>query len=182
MPASSVIRVAFFALGAAVGGGTVVAINASKKKEALVRATASTTQALPPTGNGPLVEVGLTGNPRLSQAAGAAAALAVGPVLKYGNPGTYDTLMAAISVNEQYRLLLYVPGPIFDQLVRRAYIAGYDRRLRHPSWVSSTSSFFPTPPSADKEIFTITVSLPPDGRTFDTRLSWEIPRRGSYPR
>jgi endonuclease G, mitochondrial len=136
MPASSVIRVAFFALGAAVGGGTVVAINASRKKEALVRATASTTQALPPTGNGPLVEVGLTGNPRLSQAAGAAAALPVGPVLKYGNPGMYDTLMATISVNEQYRLLLYVPGPIFDQLVRRAYIAGYDRRLRHPSWVS----------------------------------------------
>jgi endonuclease G len=101
MPASSLIRVAFFALGAAVGGGTVVALNASRKKEALVRATASTTQALPPTGNGPLVEVGVTGNPRLSQAAGAAAALAAGPVLKYGNPGMYDTLMAAISSNEQ---------------------------------------------------------------------------------
>jgi endonuclease G len=100
MPASSVIRVAFFALGAAVGGGTVVAINASRKKEALVRATASTTQALP-TGNGPLVEVGVTGKPRLSQAAGAAAALAAGPVLKYGNPGMYDTLKATISFNEQ---------------------------------------------------------------------------------
>ena len=35
------------------------------------------------------------------------------------------------------------PGPIFDQLVRRAYVAGYDRRLRHPAWVSSSS----TPPS-----------------------------------
>jgi hypothetical protein len=89
MPASSVIRVAFFALGAAVGGGTVLAINASRKKDTLVRATAGTTQALPPTGNGPLVEVGVTGDPRLSsQAAGAA-----GPVLKYGNPGTYDTLL-----------------------------------------------------------------------------------------
>jgi hypothetical protein len=95
MPASSIIHAAFFALGAAVGGGTVVAISASRKKEALVRA-----QALPPTGNGPLVEVGVTGNPRLSQAAGASAALAVGPVLKYGNPGMYDTLMATISVNE----------------------------------------------------------------------------------
>lgn len=80
----------------------MVAISASRKKEALVRATASTTQALPPTGNGPLVEVGVTGNPRLSQAAGASPALAVGPVLKYGNPGMYDTLMATISVNEQH--------------------------------------------------------------------------------
>jgi hypothetical protein len=99
MPASSVIRVAFFALGAAVGGGAVVAINSSRKKEALVRATASTTQALPPTG--PLVEVGVTGDPRLSQAAGVSATLGAGPVLKYGNPGMYDTLIATISVDGQ---------------------------------------------------------------------------------
>ncbi len=33
----------------------------------------------------------------------------------------------------------YVPGPICDQLVRRAYVAGYDRRLRHPAWVGSIS-------------------------------------------
>ena len=102
MPASSIIHAAFFALGAAVGGGTVVAISASRRKEALVRATASTTQAQPPTGNGPLVDVGVTGNPRLSQATGASAALAVGPVLKYGNPGMYGTLMATISVNERH--------------------------------------------------------------------------------
>ncbi|KAI0282150.1 hypothetical protein BGY98DRAFT_912686 [Russula aff. rugulosa BPL654] len=113
MPASSVIRVAFFALGAAVGGGAVVVINSSRKKEALVRATASTTQALPPTGTGPLVEVGVTGDHRLSQAAGVSTALGAGPVLKYGNP-----------------------GPIFDQLVRRVYVAGYDRRLRHPAWTA----------------------------------------------
>jgi hypothetical protein len=115
MPASSVIRVAFFALGAAVGGGTVVAINASRKKEALVRATASTTQTLPPTSNGPLVEVGVTGSPRLTQAAGAAAALAAGPVLKYGNPGMYDTLMATISVNEQ-RLMAMCQAPFSTNL------------------------------------------------------------------
>lgn len=95
MPASSVIRVAFFALGAAVGGGTVVAINASRKKEALVRTGASTTQVLSPTGNGPFVEVGVTGSPRVSQAVGATAAL---PVLKYGNPGMYDRPFATISV------------------------------------------------------------------------------------
>ncbi|KAH9951504.1 hypothetical protein B0H21DRAFT_818535 [Amylocystis lapponica] len=28
------------------------------------------------------------------------------------------------------------PGPIADQLVRKAYVAGYDRRLRHPSWTA----------------------------------------------
>ena len=26
-------------------------------------------------------------------------------------------------------------GPITDQLVRKAYVAGYDRRLKHPAWV-----------------------------------------------
>ena len=74
MPATSIVRAAFFALGAAVGGGTVAAINASKKREDL-RPSASATQP-----NLPLVEVGVTG---LS----AGAATAAGPVLKHGNPG-----------------------------------------------------------------------------------------------
>jgi hypothetical protein len=29
-----------------------------------------------------------------------------------------------------------LPGPIADPLVRQAYVAAYDRRLRHPAWVS----------------------------------------------
>lgn len=179
MPASSFIRAAFFALGAAVGGGTVVAINASRKKEALAKAT---TQALPPTGNGPFVEVGVTG-PRLSQT-GAAAALAAGPVLKYGNPGMYDTLKAANSV-KRIRLIFanLPPGPIFDQLVRRAYVAGYDRRLRHPAWVSSSPqsrpSFFCPPSAAYKEINVFLAAFSLDGRTFDTCFPWEIAGRGS---
>ncbi|KAH9857817.1 hypothetical protein C2E23DRAFT_720275 [Lenzites betulinus] len=28
------------------------------------------------------------------------------------------------------------PGPVSDILVRRAYVAGYDRRLRHPAWTA----------------------------------------------
>ncbi|KAI0822611.1 hypothetical protein BC628DRAFT_1326666 [Trametes gibbosa] len=28
------------------------------------------------------------------------------------------------------------PGPVSDVLVRRAYVAGYDRRLRHPAWTA----------------------------------------------
>ncbi|KDQ60592.1 hypothetical protein JAAARDRAFT_125516 [Jaapia argillacea MUCL 33604] len=27
-------------------------------------------------------------------------------------------------------------GPVTDQLVRQAYVAGYDRRLRHPAWTA----------------------------------------------
>lgn len=32
-------------------------------------------------------------------------------------------------------------GPVTDQLVRKAYVAGYDRRLRHPAWVCHTVLF-----------------------------------------
>ena len=81
MPASSIIHAACFALGAAVGGGAIVAINASKKREALAQASSQKGPNLP------IVEVGVTGDPRLS----AGAATAVGPVLKYGNPGTHPT-------------------------------------------------------------------------------------------
>ena len=73
MSTSTLLRATFFALGAAVGGGAVAVLNASKKKEA-----PSATQVSPP-----LVEVGITGDPRFS----ARATTAVGPVLKYGNPG-----------------------------------------------------------------------------------------------
>ena len=182
MPASSVIRVAFFALGAAVGGGAVVAINSSRKKEALVRATASTTQALPPTGTGPLVEVGVTGDPRLSQAAGVSTALGAGPVLKYGNPGMYDMLMAIISVDEQEdKLSMCYQVPFstnlcaermsLDMTVACGTLHG-SVPVQPPSALSSLSSvllFFL--PSADKR-------YTPDGRTFDTRFSWEIARGG----
>jgi len=27
------------------------------------------------------------------------------------------------------------PGPIADPIIRKAYVAAYDRRLRHPAWV-----------------------------------------------
>jgi hypothetical protein len=31
--------------------------------------------------------------------------------------------------------IVILPGPGADQLMRKAYVAGYDRRLRHPTWV-----------------------------------------------
>lgn len=37
-------------------------------------------------------------------------------------------------------------GPVSDQLVRKAYFAAYDRRLRHPAWVrNSLMSLFCMP-------------------------------------
>ncbi|KAH9030707.1 hypothetical protein EDB85DRAFT_1420036 [Lactarius pseudohatsudake] len=106
MPTTTLLRATFFALGAAVGGGAVAVLNASKKKEAvaLPGVPSSPTQVRPP-----LVEVGVTGDPRIA----APATTAIGPVLKYGNP-----------------------GPIPDQLVHQAYVAAYDRRLRHPAWTA----------------------------------------------
>ena len=89
MPASSLVRAAFFALGAAVGGGAVAALNASKKKDSSSSSTAVTARStgsnipkqLP---NLPVVDVGVTGEPRFSAGVATAGDL----ILKYGNPGT----------------------------------------------------------------------------------------------
>ncbi|KAH9981468.1 hypothetical protein BGW80DRAFT_335064 [Lactifluus volemus] len=108
MPTSSLIRATFFALGVVAGGGAVAVLNASKKTKSTspaTIATSGTTQATVP-----LVELGVAGDARLSPVV---AQTAVGPVLKYGNP-----------------------GPISDQLVRKAYVAAYDRRMRHPAWTA----------------------------------------------
>ncbi|EIN07666.1 hypothetical protein PUNSTDRAFT_103730 [Punctularia strigosozonata HHB-11173 SS5] len=59
----------------------------------------------------PVVSVGPTGSAKILNAGAAAGILE--PVLKYGNP-----------------------GPISDQLIRKAYVAAYDRRLRHPAWTA----------------------------------------------
>ena len=41
--------------------------------------------------------------------------------------------------------LFLLLGPIADPLVRKAYVAAYDRRLRHPAWVISSVPFCPLP-------------------------------------
>jgi len=78
------------------------------------------------------------------------------PVLKYGNP-----------------------GPITDTLIRKAYVAGYDRRLRHPAWTAEHLTLTslgrsvlesPTPNDSgdrSRSVFTEDESLPP---TFRSRL------------
>ena len=86
MPTPSLARAAFFALGAAIGGGAVAALNASKKKEVATAGSTEVTSLKVPR-NLPVVEVGVAGDPRFS----AGAVTAVGPVLKYGNPGMHVT-------------------------------------------------------------------------------------------
>ncbi|KAL4244387.1 Endonuclease [Abortiporus biennis] len=109
MPSSSVLHAAFFAVGAIVGGGVVTAVGASQRKPIPPPPSSSSvpTQAIP---QQPIVKVekGVTS----ISAPGQITQIDL-PALKYGNP-----------------------GPISDKLVRKAYIAGYDRRLRHPAWTA----------------------------------------------
>ena len=65
---------------------------------------------LPPAPAAPIVDVAPTGSTRISTP-GTLVKVDT-PVLKYGNP-----------------------GPISDLLIRKAYVAAYDRRLKHPAWV-----------------------------------------------
>ncbi|KAI0340674.1 hypothetical protein BDW22DRAFT_391884 [Trametopsis cervina] len=69
---------------------------------------------LPPSSSGgpsPIVQVDQHGKTRISTSG--ALVTVDSPVLRHGNP-----------------------GPISDMLVRKAYVAAYDRRLRHPAWTA----------------------------------------------
>ena len=137
MPTSSLVRAAFFTLGAAVGGGAVAALNASRKKSAPSlptsvepAVTAVGIQKLP---NLPVVDVGVAGEPRFSTGV----ATAGGPILKYGNPGTHaTTCLWDYHSLTRGGIVVVCAGPIADQFVRIAYATGYDRRTRNPAWVS----------------------------------------------
>ncbi|KAG7092185.1 hypothetical protein E1B28_008554 [Marasmius oreades] len=108
---SPALQAAIFAAGAVVGGGITALIASKRQRPADVPGTLpSSTPALstvPP----PLLELGSRGNAQITSAASIAPLAAT--VLKYGNP-----------------------GPIADLIVRKAYVAAYDRRLRHPAWTA----------------------------------------------
>ena len=108
MPSSSLVRAAIFPAGAAVGGGVATVLGRKKAQDA---APLGVPIYAPPVtnhtpSNTPAVSLGASGAPVL------AAGVPTIPVLRYGNP-----------------------GPVSDQFVRQAYVAAYDRRLRHPAWV-----------------------------------------------
>ena len=115
MPSAIIVHAAVFTTGALLGGGIAAAIS-NKSKSASAPSP-------------PIVGLDASGNASMS------AQLTVpprfpSPVLKYGNPG--QSLLVYI-LNH-----IFIPsrtGPIADTLIRKAYVAGYDRRLRHPAWV-----------------------------------------------
>ncbi|KAL1691462.1 hypothetical protein GGG16DRAFT_91363 [Schizophyllum commune] len=114
MAPSVLIHAAVFAAGAVVGG--VGAAVASKRTASAPPAPTTaavpggpvTPPSVPPK---PVVQMSDKGGARITDIEPVGAL--VSPVLKYGNP-----------------------GPIADALVRKAYVAAYDRRLRHPAWTA----------------------------------------------
>ncbi|KIJ17089.1 hypothetical protein PAXINDRAFT_111817 [Paxillus involutus ATCC 200175] len=113
MPSTTFIHAACFAVGAVVGGGVVTAVSSRKRTIPVstgATASAANTAVLAPVVP-PVIELGPSGGARISNAA--AATMLTSPVLKYGHP-----------------------GPVPDLLVRKAYTAAYDRRLRHPAWTA----------------------------------------------
>ncbi|KAH6918820.1 mitochondrial nuclease [Coprinopsis sp. MPI-PUGE-AT-0042] len=112
MSGAVVIHAAVFTAGAVVGGGIAAAI-ASKKASAAAPAVPVVIPQ-PVTPQRPIVQVE-SGKPRFepSREVSVLPSQSLPPVLKNGHP-----------------------GPVADLLVRRAYVASYDRRLRHPSWTA----------------------------------------------
>ncbi|KAH7889958.1 hypothetical protein F5I97DRAFT_1924468 [Phlebopus sp. FC_14] len=107
MSSATVIHAACFAVGAVVGGGVVTVVSARRRPVPVTATTASS--AVTPVA-APVIELGPTGDAIISSTAATAL---VSPVLRHGHP-----------------------GPVSDLLVRRAYTAAYDRRLRHPAWTA----------------------------------------------
>ena len=130
MPSSAILHAACFAAGAVVGGGLVTAVSSRKRQispplSSVPTVDSGKSRLIVP----PIVEIAATGEARITNAA-AAIALA-SPVLKYGNPGMR---IQCISLGLPLFHCVNI-GPISDALIRKAYVAGYDRRLRHPAWV-----------------------------------------------
>lgn len=108
MPGAILVRSAIFITGALVGGGVATAIVSRKQTATSHRPT----HTVMPTSTKPIVDMNDSGKTRL-QEAGLIPSVDLSSVLKYGNP-----------------------GPIADCMMRKAYVAAYDRRLRHPAWTA----------------------------------------------
>ncbi|KAF5358529.1 hypothetical protein D9756_001756 [Leucocoprinus leucothites] len=112
MPGSAVVHAAVFTAGALLGGGIAAAVTSRKNQQQPVLPTrpAPPVPVSPPQQpSAPAIHIGKTGTPALVESQ----ELIVSPVLKYGNP-----------------------GPVSDLIQRQAYVAAYDRRLRHPAWTA----------------------------------------------
>jgi hypothetical protein len=141
MPSSGLIHAAAFALGAVVGGGVVSAV--SQKRSVPMSATPTPAPILPVPASGSrpaIVDVGPNGAAEMTSGAGVVPLSSA--VLKYGHPGMWCYSCLGLRLLNLTFISIFLlgccSGPISDPLVRKAYIAAYDRRLRHPAWVRMT--------------------------------------------
>ncbi|KAI0306735.1 hypothetical protein B0F90DRAFT_1623624 [Multifurca ochricompacta] len=130
MPTSTILRATFFALGAAVGGGAVAVLNASSRKKGAVPIAAIPPSSISTQVNSNKVsvplEVDITRDPTT-----------ISPILRYGSPGTPCSLYSNLFLLCCFDLTSKpCVGPISDLLARQAYVAAYDRRMRHPAWTA----------------------------------------------
>jgi len=127
MSGSTAVRAAIFAAGALVGGGVAAFVTSRHQPMSTYNRPLQGVSTSPPPIVGldearktTLVDTGITPPTLLS------------PVLKYGHPGRYYKSFPHVSFSYSTVRLL---GPFADPLIRKAYVAAYDRRLRHPAWV-----------------------------------------------
>ncbi|CEL55784.1 hypothetical protein RSOLAG1IB_01796 [Rhizoctonia solani AG-1 IB] len=112
MPSSAIAHIAVFSVGAALGAGIAAGVASRKQAKAIVApssVTSHTPGSTPLQAQGPLVQASKIGGHGAMQLAPTVPS----DVLRYGNP-----------------------GPVSDLITRKAYVAGYDRRLRHPAWTA----------------------------------------------
>lgn len=131
MSASTAFNIALFGLGAAVGAGATAAVAFGGTKKA--------PEHVPPrpTPPAPVITIDAKNKPQMSSD------LTIGQfgaaVLKYGHPGKVglrSELLAALLIPDSNAV-----GPVPDFLIRKAYATAYDRRMRHPAWVSAADAF-----------------------------------------
>jgi hypothetical protein len=155
MPPTSVVQVAIFAAGAALGATAAALAQRRNDRLTVPVAPRVSTSAIPRNteiSRIPVVEVSPTGEPGLAQFQGGGS-----EVLKHGNPGEsvhpficrsrslawIETAFVLIFLRPNFFNSLPITclmrvqiGPTSDLISRKAYVTAYDRRLRHPAWVS----------------------------------------------
>ncbi len=89
--------------------------------------------------DGPVVDIYAPGAANKQVVLSKAAVPTSTQVLKHGFPG--EQCLASISMTVRLYCLLCYLGPIPDILRRTAYVAAYDRRLKHPAWVRANPAF-----------------------------------------
>jgi hypothetical protein len=126
---SRAVGAAIFAVGAAVGAGATALIQARRQP-----ASAPVPVPVPPQTRTKLPERNQE-HKAIVQVEPLGSQVVISPqlgeVLKYGNPGAHAATVSLAKITKFHSH----SGPISDLLTRKAYIAAYDRRLRHPAWV-----------------------------------------------